>query len=806
LGLHRIANSFNLINNQNFILDLFSYGKNIFGLTTNPAPGFLTLSNNAFIQNDETEIIRKKFYLRPKNTFYSCLNYNGDVILGDFFHKSNPYYLAKINRNSSVSCSKEKYRSKADGTAWDIAAFNNKIYVAVGSTSDNNSGFLYITDSSFTSSPVISNTYLTCLALDSINNVLYTGSINKGVQILKGIIGTHSIDYPGEINFKVNNGNYLFYSKYNLQVNDLSLTEKIKVNNGTTDELKNINAADLFGDTLITSDRNYFYLYNTKTGLLVDKFKNPDGGSYTSSIVFNGNIYSFVIYGNLIKHDLTTKKCTSFVSYQNFLPYPKVAGDKIVVLNKEKGFGIVTEKDAFNLSCSDNNIAFITDFAAINDTIYGLTNHSVQQYGIDYKNRSLKLYKNYPIDSCIQGFIPEWIFNYHNKLYIANKQGILRINRNNGQPLFYYYLGNYNLLNEPKVVGDSLVWVAGGFITKVAISEIDQNEFALNINSLAIQFPENINEQIAFKVAVNCPEYLLQEHSLKILTLWKDGKQIAVRYTIGNGFEFGNGLTYGSYELVLIIGNNTIKRTIDIGLPLNRNPYFFGTILFFVLVIMGVIIKMQLDKRTLNKKLLQNRLHILKQNLNPHFVYNSMNLISSLILEGKYNEAVQVTADFSNLQRTYLETNNKDVITLQEELDFLKAYLKLQHTRFYLDKNFSYSMEVSPEVDADAIVLPPLVLQPLAENAIKYGVIASGAAEKKINITVKGIAPNKTIISIEDNGIPIPYTKQGQGLGHHLVTERIQLFANYHKKSIALYLNKPPLFSLQGYRVEIHIG
>lgn len=152
---------------------------------------------------------------------------------------------------------------------------------------------------------------------------------------------------------------------------------------------------------------------------------------------------------------------------------------------------------------------------------------------------------------------------------------------------------------------------------------------------------------------------------------------------------------------------------------------------------------------------MDNRLHILKQNLNPHFVYNSMNLISSLILEEKYDEAILVVSEFSKLQRSYLETNNKDVISLQEEIDFIEVYLKLQQRRFENDNSFIYNIKVEDNIDLRSIMVPPLILQPLVENAIKHGIIESKSNKRQISIEILGSRP--IIIGIEDNGMG--YTK-----------------------------------------------
>jgi len=784
-----------------FLLDIFEYEHEIYGFANSPK--ILLLKGNRFEKDVASEILK---YHKGAEQFshFSSTIYHNNILIGGSMEDNSKTPLTLFNPKYNITTEQQPFYNKT-GQVWDIAVTDNKIIAAIGDAKNNVEGYLYITNKNLKNEPLILNSYLTCLAIDSALNTIYIGSLNKGIIVMKGIIGTSAIIIPNTAEFTTSIKNrYIFYNNTELFVyNEGRYLLCHKTLDGLDERFNSIN---VIGDTLIYSTQAYNYYIDLNSGREIKGlYKNLDSsGNKTIYIRLNKSIYSFPTYGGCYQYYIDSNKCKELRNYQNFIPFPKIEGNKIVVLNKEKGFGIVTETDAYNLNCSDNNIAFVTDFTYIKDTIYTITHQGVSKYVIDYQNRALKLRHFFPVDSLLQGFKSEWIFERHNQLYLANKNGILRINGQNGMPEGYFYLGNYQSLNQPKIAGDSLVWISGGYITKVAFTEIDKLESSTNKHDWEISYPMDINERFTFSISIHSPQYLLQEHSLKKLEIWKDGQLNGIRFTIGNNFDFVGGLPHGNYLLIFKAGNTIVKKKLEINLPLNRNPYFFGSILFIVLIVLAVIIKIQFDKRTLNKKLLQNRLHILKQNLNPHFVYNSMNLISSLILEKKYDDAVQVTADFSNLQRTYLETNNKEYITLAEELDFLKAYLGLQQRRFYHDMNFSYSIDVEAGIDIINIVLPPLILQPIAENAIKYGVIGSSTIEKKIQISVYG--NNPIIISIEDNGEQhLPYSK-GQGLGQKLVEERIDLFANFNKTNIKVHFGLPVLNYSKGYRVEVCIG
>jgi LytS/YehU family sensor histidine kinase len=180
-----------------------------------------------------------------------------------------------------------------------------------------------------------------------------------------------------------------------------------------------------------------------------------------------------------------------------------------------------------------------------------------------------------------------------------------------------------------------------------------------------------------------------------------------------------------------------------------------------------------------------------------------MNLISALILESRNEEAVKVVAEFSKLQRTYLETNNKDQISLQEELDFLGIYLKLQQRRFDINNRFEYKIEIETTDDISSISVPPLILQPIAENAIKHGIIGSTSSEKWIHVDISSDEKN-IIINIEDNG-DFKKTNFDLGMGQKLVLQRIEIYNKINRKKLSVVSGLHPRFSNTGYRVELKI-
>jgi two-component system, LytTR family, sensor kinase len=120
----------------------------------------------------------------------------------------------------------------------------------------------------------------------------------------------------------------------------------------------------------------------------------------------------------------------------------------------------------------------------------------------------------------------------------------------------------------------------------------------------------------------------------------------------------------------------------------------------------------------LERSLTQARLHALELQIQPHFLFNTLNAVSSLIRARKNDEAIEVVAGLSDLLRYTLDHQNEQNVPLEEEIGMLQRYLDIQRTRF------ADRLEISIDVEPEALraAVPTLILQPLAENAIRHGI------------------------------------------------------------------------------------
>ena len=161
------------------------------------------------------------------------------------------------------------------------------------------------------------------------------------------------------------------------------------------------------------------------------------------------------------------------------------------------------------------------------------------------------------------------------------------------------------------------------------------------------------------------------------------------------------------------------------------------------------LLKAQLDQNKLEKNLKLAQLDALQKQVTPHFIFNVVNSISRLLTLGEYQTAQNMLDSFAQMMR-YTLSNAKDLITLEQEINYIKNYLTIQKIRF--TDRIHYEIKCNPKLHS--ILIPFFSIQPLVENAIKHGLLDKEQGGK-IVISISG-TPNNFLIQIMDNGKGIP--------------------------------------------------
>jgi len=195
--------------------------------------------------------------------------------------------------------------------------------------------------------------------------------------------------------------------------------------------------------------------------------------------------------------------------------------------------------------------------------------------------------------------------------------------------------------------------------------------------------------------------------------------------------------------------------------------------------------------RTLKKVQTKNKkiaLQSLRREMNPHFIFNSLNSVNHFIATNNELEANQYLTKFSKLMRGVMENSAEDFIPFQQELDLLQNYLALEKTRF-ADK-FDYEIDVDESLNMQNLQVPGMLIQPFLENAVWHGL--RYRSEKGFLKLSFDKSESHLKIIIEDNGIGIEEskkqktqhqkTREGRGMKNTL--ERIQLLNDLYKKDI----------------------
>jgi len=201
----------------------------------------------------------------------------------------------------------------------------------------------------------------------------------------------------------------------------------------------------------------------------------------------------------------------------------------------------------------------------------------------------------------------------------------------------------------------------------------------------------------------------------------------------------------------------------------------FGVLIYLVLILIYYVIiyartlqeRAQQEER-LRSLVRETELNLLKSQINPHFLFNSLNSISSLTISNP-DEAREMIIRLSDFLRYSLKNRESDYVPLKEELGRMKDYLAIEKIRFV--EKLSYEMEIGP--DCLEIPVPTMILQPLIENAIKHGVYES---LEPVRVLLKGSCGSENMrLTLSNNFDPSAPSVKGTGVGLQNVTQRLSL-------------------------------
>lgn len=197
----------------------------------------------------------------------------------------------------------------------------------------------------------------------------------------------------------------------------------------------------------------------------------------------------------------------------------------------------------------------------------------------------------------------------------------------------------------------------------------------------------------------------------------------------------------------------------------------------------------------------------LRSQMNPHFIFNALNSVNHFIAQQDERTANRFLSEFSQLMRLVLENSQEDFITLQKEQEILALYMKLEHYRFR-DK-FDYEIDIDESINAESVLVPPMLIQPYLENAVWHGLrYRDSVGFLKLSMTRSN---GSLMVTITDNGIgrkksaelKTENQKKHKSTGLKNIKERLEILNHVYRTHYEVKVNDGP--GGQGTVVEIKI-
>ncbi|WP_210706429.1 tetratricopeptide repeat-containing sensor histidine kinase [Maribacter dokdonensis] len=281
----------------------------------------------------------------------------------------------------------------------------------------------------------------------------------------------------------------------------------------------------------------------------------------------------------------------------------------------------------------------------------------------------------------------------------------------------------------------------------------DYNAAETNLESgLALAKTNKLNAEIAEANKFLSELWIKRDDYQKGMRYYKDFKKYEERITSSLNLRYVNDMIL-RYESEMRA--NQLERLAEenesVRLKLKKNKTMLIIIGISLILLIGILyILYRQSQLNADKKLLTLEQSMLRSQMNPHFLFNSLNSIKLYIINNEKKNAVHYLNKFSKLVRKILEASSQREISLAEELETVELYMNIENIRFSNEINFN--VHIKDDIDIHNIKIPSLILQPFLENALWHG-LSSKEGAKNIDLEVKKGKNGFIEIVITDNGV-----------------------------------------------------
>ncbi len=269
-------------------------------------------------------------------------------------------------------------------------------------------------------------------------------------------------------------------------------------------------------------------------------------------------------------------------------------------------------------------------------------------------------------------------------------------------------------------------------------------------------------------------QLFLINHELKLKDVFMKNSDYYIAYD-KNGKLLGFG---DSADEIIKMGKKSLvqkKKELDKS-QLQIVVFVLALIIIFLIIVLLIWkwrVRQRIKKEQQQRRLRELELTAIRSQMNPHFLFNSLNSVQNLVQQNRGREAHLYLSDFAGLIRKVLRNSEKEEVSLAEELEMTEQYLNLEKLRF----DFNFSISVDNKIDPHNTLVPSMLLQPFAENAVIHG-LQSKPENRQLLIEIKQVDTGIKI-SIEDNGIGREAAKEiakaKNGKGSKLIQERLNI-------------------------------
>jgi len=467
----------------------------------------------------------------------------------------------------------------------------------------------------------------------------------------------------------------------------------------------------------------------------------------------------------------------------------------------EEGLYCINNGNVFNLDRSNSKLDnSLTDIDVDSEGNIWCSSSNGNLFEIGFNN-SVFVKRELNLSNCgLVGNNCKWLKFNKGYLYLGTNKGLNVISTKNlkaENPTIEHFYNNYNgydfiSATSPIVDKSGNLYVHTlNQIVKIDTTFIHKSIQSLNLFDVFVSGQKTNISMITGKELL----YSVKQISFKFNAIkYPLSRNITYKYKINNeGWISDNQVTLqslrsGKYEILLeAFDKENLERYTKVISFTIKTPYWqtvwflslLGIILMLaVFLVMRIRIVWLREEHEKNTKLVifnsELRLRSLQLQMNPHFIFNALQPLQGFLLAKNVDEGLTYIANLAGVIRSNLENASEEFIHLTTEIEFLKKYVEIEKIRFK-DK---LRVEFNNTVDDCNLLLPPMLIQPIIENALKHGIL-NGKKKGLIQVDFSQ-SENSLIVTVEDNGVGREYTKKMDKRDHtnkglEIIMQRLNL-------------------------------